>query len=104
MKRAVNLILGVGRQAIAEAVAFVHKAGLERDRLLDVLSQTAVILPALVGKLKRAMLNDFSPQFPLRLLNKDFPLILETAAILGAFARHRRRISDQRRRIRERNR
>lgn len=80
MKLAVNLLLGVGMQAIAEAVAFGHKAGLERDRLLDVLSQTAVIPPALVGKLKRAMLNDYSPQFPLRLMNKDFRLILDTAA------------------------
>lgn len=80
MKLAVNLILGVGMQAIAEAVAFGHKAGLERDRLLDVLSQTAVIPPALVGKLKRAMMNDYSPQFPLRLMNKDFRLILDTAA------------------------
>jgi hypothetical protein len=44
-------------------------------------SQTAVIPPALVGKLKRAMLNDFRPQFPLRLMNKDFRLILETSAI-----------------------
>lgn len=80
MKLAVNLILGVGMQAIAEAVAFGHKAGLERNRLLDVLSQTAVIPPALVGKLKRAVLNDYSPQFPVRLMNKDFRLILEEAA------------------------
>lgn len=80
MKLAVNLLLGVGMQAIAEAVAFGYKVGLERDRLLDVLSQTAVIPPALVGKFKRVMLNDFSPQFPLRLMNKDFRLILDTAA------------------------
>jgi len=72
MKLAVNLILGVGRQAIDEAVAFGYKDGLVRNRLLDILSQTAVIPPALVGKLKRAMLNDFSPQFPMRLLKKDF--------------------------------
>jgi 3-hydroxyisobutyrate dehydrogenase-like beta-hydroxyacid dehydrogenase len=82
MKLAVNLILGVGMQAIAEAVAFGHKAGLERGRLLDVLSQTTVIPPALVGKLERTMLNDYSPQFPLRLMNKDFRLILEAAAAI----------------------
>jgi 3-hydroxyisobutyrate dehydrogenase-like beta-hydroxyacid dehydrogenase len=80
MKLAVILLLGVGMQAIAEAIAFGQKAGLERERLLDVLSQTAVIPPALVGKFKRAMLNDYSPQFPLRLMNKDFRLILSTAA------------------------
>jgi 3-hydroxyisobutyrate dehydrogenase-like beta-hydroxyacid dehydrogenase len=80
MKLAVNLILGVGMQAIAESIAFGHKAGLERKRFLDVLSQTAVIPPALVGKIERAAHNDYSPQFPLRLMNKDFRLILETAA------------------------
>jgi 3-hydroxyisobutyrate dehydrogenase-like beta-hydroxyacid dehydrogenase len=80
MKLAVNLMLGVGMQAIAEAVAFGHKAGLERERFLNVLSQTAVIPPALVGKLERASRNDYSPQFPLRLMNKDFRLILEAAA------------------------
>jgi 3-hydroxyisobutyrate dehydrogenase-like beta-hydroxyacid dehydrogenase len=80
MKLAVNLILGLGMQAIAEAVAFGQKAGLERERFFDVLSQTAVIPPALVGKLGRAVLNDYSPQFPLRLMNKDFGLILEAAA------------------------
>ena len=80
MKLAVNLILGLGMQAIAEAVAFGQKTGLDRDRFLSVLSQTAVIPPALVGKLERAMLNNYSPQFPLRLMNKDFRLILEAAA------------------------
>jgi 3-hydroxyisobutyrate dehydrogenase-like beta-hydroxyacid dehydrogenase len=80
MKLAVNLILGLGMQAIAESVAFAHKSGLERERFLEVLSQTAVIAPAHVGKLERAARNDYSPQFPLRLMNKDFRLILETAA------------------------
>jgi 3-hydroxyisobutyrate dehydrogenase-like beta-hydroxyacid dehydrogenase len=80
MKLAVNLMLGLGMQAIAESVAFAHKTGLERERFLEVLSQTAVIPPALVGKLERAARNDYSPQFPLRLMNKDFRLILEAAA------------------------
>jgi 3-hydroxyisobutyrate dehydrogenase-like beta-hydroxyacid dehydrogenase len=71
-------------QAIAEALALGEKAGLDRDRLLDVLSQTAVIAPAHVGKLEKAMKSDYSPQFPLRLMNKDFGLILDLAASLGA--------------------
>jgi len=54
-------------QAIAEAVALGEKAGLDRHRLLDVLAQTAVVAPAHVGKLQRAMTGDYSPQFPLRL-------------------------------------
>jgi 3-hydroxyisobutyrate dehydrogenase-like beta-hydroxyacid dehydrogenase len=84
MKLVVNSLLGIGMQAIAEAVALGEKAGLERNRLLDVLSQTAVVAPAHVSKFQRAMNNDYSPQFPLRLMNKDFGLILKLAAAVGA--------------------
>jgi 3-hydroxyisobutyrate dehydrogenase len=84
MKLVVNSLLGVGMQAIAEAVALGEKAGLERNRLLEVLSQTTVVSPAHVGKLQRATNNDYSPQFPLRLMNKDFGLILKLAAEVGA--------------------
>ena len=80
MKLVVNTLLGVGMQAIAEAVVLGEKTGLARGRLLEVLSQTAVIAPAHVGKLARAALNDYRPQFPLRLMNKDFQLILKAAA------------------------
>jgi len=80
MKLVVNTLLGVGMQAIAEAVVLGEKTGLDRERLLEVLSQTAVIAPAHVGKLGRAAINDYSPQFPLHLMNKDFQLILKAAA------------------------
>jgi len=83
MKLVVNTLLGIGMQAIAEAVALGEKAGLDRNRLLDVLSQTAVVAPAHVGKLERAMKSDYSPQFPIRLMNKDFALIFNLAASLG---------------------
>ena len=84
MKLVVNTMLGIGMQAIAEAVALGEKAGLDRNRLLAVLAETAVVAPAHVAKLERAMKNDYSPQFPLRLMNKDFGLILNLAAAAGA--------------------
>jgi 3-hydroxyisobutyrate dehydrogenase-like beta-hydroxyacid dehydrogenase len=84
MKLVVNTLLGIGMQAIAEAVALGEKAGLDRNRLLDVLSQTAVVAPAHAGKLQRARKSDYSPQFPIRLMNKDFRLILNLAAAVGA--------------------
>jgi len=80
MKLVANTLLGVGMQAIAEAVVLGQKAGLDRDRLFDVLSHTAVIAPAHVGKLAKAARNDYAPQFAIRLMNKDFGLILEAAA------------------------
>jgi 3-hydroxyisobutyrate dehydrogenase-like beta-hydroxyacid dehydrogenase len=82
-KLVVNALLGVGMQAIAEACAFGESQGLDREQLLTVLSKTAVVAPAHVGKLLRAVRNDYDPQFPLRLMNKDFRLILETASNLN---------------------
>ena len=84
MKLVVNSLLGIGMQAIAEAVALGEKSGLDRNRLLSVLSETAVVAPAHVGKLEKAIKRDYSPQFPLRLMNKDFGLILNLAAAVGA--------------------
>src|SRR5438309_6151264 len=84
MKLVVNTLLGIGMQAIAEAVALGEKAGLDRNRLLEVLCQTAVVAPAHAGKLERAMKRDYSPQFPIRLMNKDFGLILNLASTVGA--------------------
>jgi len=84
MKMVVNAILGIGMQAIAEASALGEKSGLSREILLQVLAQTAVIAPAHVGKLSRAARGDYSPQFPLPLMNKDFRLMLELAGEVGA--------------------
>src|SRR5208282_3503224 len=84
MKLVVNALLGVNMQAIAEAVAFGEKAGLNRELLLEVLAKTAVVSAAHQNKLLRAEHDDYSPQFPLKLMNKDFGLILEKAAELGA--------------------
>ncbi len=79
MKLVVNLLLGLGMQAIAESVSLGEGLGLERDILLSVLSKTAVIGPAFVGKFDKIQRSDYSPQFPLRLMNKDLGLVLTEA-------------------------
>ena len=84
MKLVVNTLLGVGMQAIAEAAVLGEKAGLDRQRLFDVLSKTAVIAPAHLGKLTKAKELDYRPEFAIGLMNKDFRLILATAAAVGA--------------------
>jgi 3-hydroxyisobutyrate dehydrogenase-like beta-hydroxyacid dehydrogenase len=83
MKLVVNTILGLGMQAMAESVALGDGLGLSRDRLLDTLAKTAVVAPAHADKLARAKRNDYTPQFPVRLMRKDFGLILSEAARLG---------------------
>ncbi|HZE70966.1 MAG TPA: NAD(P)-dependent oxidoreductase [Pyrinomonadaceae bacterium] len=80
MKLVANTLLGVGMQAIAESVALGQKEGIDRHRLLEVLSHTAVVAPAHLGKLSRADRGDYGAQFAIRLMNKDFGLVLATAA------------------------
>jgi 3-hydroxyisobutyrate dehydrogenase-like beta-hydroxyacid dehydrogenase len=83
MKLVVNALLGVEMQAIAEALALGMGLDLPRDLLLDVLAKTAVVAPAHAGKLATAKNHDYAPQFPLRLMHKDFGLILAAAKQLG---------------------
>ena len=83
MKLVVNTLLGVGMQAIAEAVALGSSLGLPRDLLFDTLAKTAVVAPAHTGKLASAKRDDYTPQFPVRLMRKDFGLVLAAAAQSG---------------------
>ena len=79
-----NALLGVGMQAIGEAVAFGEKAGLDGERLFNVLSRTAVVAPTHLGKLTngQGLEHDYRPEFAADLMNKDFHLILEIAALV----------------------
>jgi len=84
MKLVVNLLVGVGMQAIAEAVSLGEHLQIDTTILLDVLSKTAVIPPAFVDKFQKIKNDDYSPEFPLRLMSKDMDLVLETAASVAA--------------------
>jgi len=84
MKLVVNLLLALDMQAIAEAVSLGEHLKIERDVMLDVLSRTAVIPPAFVGKFKKIKSGDYSPEFPLRLMSKDMDLAMNAARSSGA--------------------
>jgi 3-hydroxyisobutyrate dehydrogenase-like beta-hydroxyacid dehydrogenase len=84
MKLVVNLLLGVDMQAIAEAVSLGEHLRINRNVLLDVLSKTTVIPPAFAAKIQKIRNNDYSPEFPLRLMSKDMDLVMEAAKTSGA--------------------
>jgi 3-hydroxyisobutyrate dehydrogenase len=83
-KLVVNTLLGVNMQALAEAIALGVRSGLERDRLLDVLAASATVGEAHRPKVENARSGDFPVNFALRLMHKDFGLILEHARAVGA--------------------
>ena len=84
MKLCANTMLGLGMEALAEAVTLGLKAGLRRERLLEVLGGTAVVSPSQRSKLENVLKGEYPPAFPLRLMHKDFRLILDAAEDLSA--------------------
>jgi 3-hydroxyisobutyrate dehydrogenase-like beta-hydroxyacid dehydrogenase len=82
-KLVVNTLLGTGMQAIAEAVALGASLGLPRDLLFETLAKTAVVSPVQAAKLASAKRHDYTPQFPIRLMHKDFGLALAAATRAG---------------------
>ena len=83
MKLCVNTLLGLGVQALAEAIALGVKAGLARERFLQVLAETAVVSPSQKAKIENARKDQYPAAFPLRLMFKDFALIVGTALDLS---------------------
>jgi len=79
MKLVVNTLLGLGMQALAEAMALGEKAGGEKGLLLDVLGQTAVLTPGQKSKLDNVKREQYPTNFALSLMHKDFSLVLSQA-------------------------
>jgi 3-hydroxyisobutyrate dehydrogenase len=79
MKLVVNTLLGLGMQALAEAIALGEKAGLEKRVLLKVLGETAVLTPAQKSKLENVKREEYPINFALSLMHKDFSLVLSRA-------------------------
>jgi 3-hydroxyisobutyrate dehydrogenase-like beta-hydroxyacid dehydrogenase len=79
MKLVVNDLLGVGMQALAEALTLGQRAGLDKDLLIDVLQQTSVLTAGQKAKLQNARNDAYPIQFALRLMWKDFGNVMRLA-------------------------
>ncbi len=79
MKLVVNTLLGLGMQALAEAIALGEKSGLEKRLLLKVLGETSVITPSQKSKIENVKQEEYPINFALSLMHKDFSLVLNHA-------------------------
>jgi 3-hydroxyisobutyrate dehydrogenase-like beta-hydroxyacid dehydrogenase len=82
-KLCLNTLLGVGIQALAEAIALGLRSGLDHGRLLHMLGETMVLSPSQKSKLEHAKTGEYPATFPLRLMYKDFGLIAQRALELA---------------------
>jgi 3-hydroxyisobutyrate dehydrogenase-like beta-hydroxyacid dehydrogenase len=83
MKLTVNTLLGLGVQALAESIALGRKSGLDLERILNVLGETTVLSPGQKAKLDNVRKDEYPATFALRLMFKDFRLILREAMDLS---------------------
>lgn len=72
-----NFLCGVQAASLAEAVGWIEKSGLNRERALDVLREGAPGSPLLKTLSKRMEDQDYAPRFFLRLMVKDLSYALE---------------------------
>jgi 3-hydroxyisobutyrate dehydrogenase-like beta-hydroxyacid dehydrogenase len=83
VKLAMNLILALEVEALAEATALVTTAGLPGERLIEVLQSSMGRSPLLDVKAPLILKKEFPASFPLRLMHKDVRLALELARQQG---------------------
>src|ERR1700730_11575318 len=83
VKLAMNLILALEVEAMAEAVALVTAAGEPGERLVEVMQSSMARAAVLDVKAPLILKNEFPPSFPLRLMHKDMRLALELARTEG---------------------
>jgi len=83
IKLAMNLILALQVDALAEALALVTGAGLGGEKLVEVLQSSMARSGVLDVKAPNLLKGEYFPSFPLRLMHKDLGLALDLANQLG---------------------
>ena len=83
IKLAMNLILALQVDALAESLALVTGAGLQPEKLVEVMLSSMARAPVLDIKSQNLLKGDYTPSFPLRLMHKDLTLALDLAKQVG---------------------
>jgi len=83
VKLAMNLLLALEVDALAEALALAQAGGVAGERLVEVMQSSMGRAPVLDVKAPMLLEHNYPPSFPLRLMHKDLALALELAKQLG---------------------
>jgi 3-hydroxyisobutyrate dehydrogenase len=80
MKLINNLLGGVQIAALAEGLVLAEQAGLDMDRVVELLINGAPGSPMVKGKAARIVARDYRTEFALRWMHKDLSYALDEAA------------------------
>ena len=82
-----NFVCGVQAASFAEAVALVNASGMDPAKCLEVLGNGAVGSPLIKRMLASKGANDYTPNFPLKLMAKDIGYAMTEATKKGTALR-----------------
>ena len=83
IKLAMNLILALQVDALAEALALTTRAGIPGEKLVEVMQSSMARSGVLDVKAPNFLKGEYLPSFPLRLMHKDLGLALDLGNQLG---------------------
>ena len=83
IKLAMNLILALQVDALAEALALTSCAGIPGEKLVEVMQSSMARSGVLDVKAPNLLKGEYVPSFPLRLMHKDLGLALDLGNQLG---------------------
>jgi 3-hydroxyisobutyrate dehydrogenase len=78
-----NFVCGVQAASFAEAMSLIRISGLDREKSVSVLSNSALASPLIKRMLAAMTADDFAPNFPLRLMTKDIGYAIHEGARFG---------------------
>lgn len=78
-----NFVCGVEAASFSEAMALVSASGLDREKCISVLANSALASPLIKRMLTSMGTNDFTPNFPLKLMAKDIGYAIYEGSRVG---------------------
>jgi len=79
-----NVVCGIQAASFAEAMALVAASGLDREKSLAVLGNSALASPLIKRILTAMTTEDYTPNFPLKLMSKDIGYAIKEAESSGS--------------------
>jgi 3-hydroxyisobutyrate dehydrogenase len=80
VKLMVNALFGMQVAAMAELLGWAKRSGLDASKALEIMGSTPVASPAAKIAGQAMLAGNFTPMFPLELVEKDFSYALESAS------------------------
>ncbi|MBX9682993.1 MAG: NAD(P)-dependent oxidoreductase [Hyphomicrobium sp.] len=84
VKLMVNALFGIQLAAMGELIGFSKKLGLDTAKAIEIVGTTPVCSPAANLAAGAMLAGNFTPMFPIELVEKDFGYVIDEAGRVGA--------------------